>query len=71
MRPIIIFDDINFVKKNYYGVFVSRRDSESLVKTIKQIMENYKIISEQMKKNILPTKEIFIKNLTKELTSNI
>ena len=71
MRPIIIFEDINFVKKNYYGVFVSKRDSESLVKTIKQIMENYKIISEQMKKNILPTKEIFIKNFTKELIGNI
>ena len=37
----------------------------------KQIIENYKKISEQMKKNILPTKEMFIKNLTKELTSNI
>ena len=67
MRPIIIFDEINFVKKNYQGVFVTKRSSDYLEKTIKDIVENYQVILKLMKKNTLPSKEMFIKELTEAL----
>ena len=68
-RPIIIFNEIDFVKKNYHGVFVSTRNADYLAKTIKYIIENYHTISELMKKNVLPSKAMFIKELTKQLAN--
>ena len=68
-RPIIIFSEIDFIKKNYQGVFVSRRNADYLAKTIKYIIENYHTISELMKKNVLPSKAIFIKELVKQLAN--
>ena len=62
-RPIIIFDDIKHVKNNFKGVFVSKRDSESLAQTINHIFKNYKDIQKSMEKNIYPTREKFIKQL--------
>ena len=52
MRPVIIFDEIDFVKKDYHGVFVSQRDSYNLEKIIMYITENYHEIYQLMKKNI-------------------
>ena len=68
-RPIIIFNEIDFVKKNYQGVFVSKRNADYLAKTIKYIIENYHTISELMKKNVLPSKAMFIKELAKQLAN--
>ena len=68
-RPIIIFSEIDFIKKNYQGVFVSTRNADYLAKTIKYIIENYHAISELMKKNVLPSKAMFIKELAKQLAN--
>ena len=67
MRPVIIFDEIDFVKKDYHGVFVSQRDSDNLEKIIMYITENYHEIYQLMKKNILPSKEIFIQEIVEAL----
>ena len=52
MRPIIIFREIDFIKKDYYGVFVADRKTNSLEERIKYICNNYDEIAESMKKNI-------------------
>ena len=68
IRPVIIFDEINHIIQNRYGIFISKRNADSLEKTLKFIMENYKDIQEKMKKNKLPKKEDFISELTKVLS---
>ena len=67
VRPIIIFEEINHVIQNKYGIFVCKRNSDSLLKVIKFIMENYKDIQNKIKKNKLPKKENFISDLIKIL----
>jgi len=62
-RPVIIFEEISHVIGNREGVFVCKRNSESLSEKIHYIMKNYKTIQEKMSKNILPTKEDFLKKL--------
>ena len=70
-RPIIIVEDISYVKKNYEGVFVAKRNSEDLGKIINYVIENYHKISLAMDKNTLPSKSMFIKDLTHYLSSSI
>lgn len=67
-RPVIIFKDIDFVKKDYNGVFICKRDSDDLQKTIHYIIKNYNEITKSMTKNKLPMKEEFIKQLVKFLS---
>ena len=59
LRPIIIFDEIKHVKKNYYGVFVCKRNATHLKTTIRYIMKNYSKIGKNMKKNKLVLKSDF------------
>jgi len=70
LRPVIIFDDISHIVQNKLGVFVSKRDVNSLSKTIEFIMQNYSNIQENMRKNILPTKEKFFLQMNKILSLN-
>ena len=63
-RPVIIFEEISHVVQNRKGVFISRRDSQSLTETIKFIMGNYLSIQDSMSKNILPMKKDFISQIT-------
>ena len=67
IRPVIIFEEINHIIQNRQGIFVCKRNSESLLKTLKFIMENYKDIQEKIKKNKLPKKDNFISDLVKIL----
>ena len=67
LRPVIIFEDIRHVVKDKIGVFVSERNSKSLLEKINYIMKNYEYIQNDMRKNKLPNKEDFIKNLVKIL----
>ena len=60
-RPVIIFEEIKHVIGDKKGIFVSKRNSESLLKTIHYIKKNYKEINEQMSQNRLPTNKDFIK----------
>ena len=66
-RPVIIFEEINHVIQNRYGLFVSKRNAKSLSETIDFIMNNYLNIQENMKKNKLPTKQEFILQMTQIL----
>jgi glycosyltransferase involved in cell wall biosynthesis len=68
-RPIIIFEDIRHVKKNYKGVFVATRNVVSLQNIILRILSNYKKIQSEMEKNQIPTHKNFIQNLSKILIS--
>ena len=40
-RPVIIFEEINHIIQNRYGMFVSKRNAKSLSETIAFIMSNY------------------------------
>ena len=61
LRPVIIFKDIEHVIGNKKGIFVANRNSESFFKKIDYIKKNYEKIQDEMKKNKLPTKDIFLK----------
>ena len=65
MRPVIIFDDIKYVINNRYGVFSSKRNFKELIKKIYYIKKNNKIINKRIKKNVLPKKIFFLKELEK------
>ena len=64
-RPVIIFTEIEHVKRDRKGVFVSERNLASLLLTIKQIKENYEKIVIDIKNNKLPTKKNFLLELKK------
>ena len=64
LRPVIVFEEIHhIVQNNKEGIFVAKRNIESLTKTIHFIMKNYLKIQERMKKNKLPTKKEFINQM--------
>jgi len=64
LRPVILFEEISHVIGNREGVFVCKRNLQSLSETIKYVMDNYRSIQEKMSKNILPTKENFLNELS-------
>jgi glycosyltransferase involved in cell wall biosynthesis len=68
-RPVIIFEDIKHVKKNYKGVFVTKRNTASLKYIILKILSDYNKIQNEMEKNKIPTHKEFIRDLTKVLVS--
>ena len=70
IRPVIIFDEINHIIQNRKGIFVSKRNAESLLETINFIMKNYQNIQESMLENKLPTKQEFISQMSNILQSN-
>jgi glycosyltransferase involved in cell wall biosynthesis len=63
-RPVIIFEDIDYIVRDKKGVFVSKRDIDSFSKTTKYIMDNYNEIQKEMEKNILPIKRDMIKQIS-------
>ena len=63
-RPVIIFEDINYIIRNKKGIFVSKRDINSFSEKAKYIMENYKEIQKNMEKNVLPTKKSMVKQIS-------
>jgi len=64
LRPVIIFKDIEYVIEDKKGIFVAERNSESLLEKIEFIKKNYSSIQEEMKKNYLPTKQDFLRDLS-------
>ena len=64
-RPVIIFEEIEFLKKENKGIFVSKRNFESLNVKINYIMKNYKKIQKTIKLNNRITFEIFSNNFIK------
>ena len=67
LRPVIIFPEISHVKRNRKGIFEAERNHTSLKRVIKFIMKNYSKIQNTMRKNNLPTKESFLKEITEIL----
>ena len=67
LRPVIIFEEISHIIQNRKGIFVSKRNVQSLSKTIKFVISNYLNIQEDMKKNKLPTKREFFSQMVKIL----
>jgi glycosyltransferase involved in cell wall biosynthesis len=59
-RPVIIFEDIDHIVGNKKGIFISKRNSSSLIDTINFIMKNYVNIQKDIEQNKLPTKRDFI-----------
>jgi glycosyltransferase involved in cell wall biosynthesis len=64
LRPVIIFKDIEHVIEDKKGIFVAERNSESLLEKIEFIKKNYLSIQEEIKKNNLPTKQEFLRDLS-------
>ena len=69
-RPVIIFKEIEHIIQNRVGVFVSKRNSQSLSETIEFVIKNYLNIQENMLKNKLPTKEEFLLQINNILNKN-
>ena len=63
-RPVIIFEDIEYIIRDKKGIFVSKRDLNSFSETANYIKENYKEIQKKMEKNVLPTKKGMIKQIS-------
>jgi len=70
LRPVIIFDEIKDVIDGRLGVFSSERDPRKLKETIYFIINNYDEISNDIKKNKLPTKKNFLDNLANIISNN-
>ena len=51
LRPVIVFPEISHVTRNREGVFIAERNSFSLSKKIKFILENYESIQKKMINN--------------------
>ena len=62
-RPVIIFEEIEYIIGSRIGVFVSKRNVKSIMETITFIMKNYSSIQKNIEKNKLPTKEKFISQM--------
>jgi glycosyltransferase involved in cell wall biosynthesis len=70
-RPVIIFKEISHVAhKNREGVFICERNSNSLLATIKHILNNYESIEKKIMLNIYPTRDKFIKSLINIVKEN-
>jgi glycosyltransferase involved in cell wall biosynthesis len=67
LRPVIIFEDIKYVVNGRKGIFICKRNDNSLRKTITYIFNNYKNIQKKIKKNYFFTKDNFKKELLTSL----
>ena len=70
LRPVIVFNEISHVIDKRKGVFVCKRDSNSLSTLIKYIIKNYSLIQEDMMTNNLPVKKIFLDRISKIIEAN-
>ena len=69
-RPVIVFNEISHVVRDRNGIFISERNIKSLQKNIIHIKNNYGKITNDIKKNILPTKVNFINELKNIILKN-
>ena len=63
-RPVIIFEDINYVVKERKGIFIAKRNIDSFTETVKYVINNYQKIQEDIKKNKFTTKRDMIKQIS-------
>ena len=62
-RPVIVFEDLKFLSKQYNGIIVSKRNSKNLHLCIKNIFQNYNHFYNLTKRNRITLKESFQKNI--------
>ncbi len=62
-RPVIVFEDLKFLSKQYNGIIVSKRNSKNLHLCIKNIFQNYNYFYNLTKRNRIILKESFQKNI--------
>ena len=62
--PVIIFEDIAYIVKDKKGIFVSKRDTNSFLETVKYATQNYHEIQEKIEKNNLPTKKDMLQEIS-------
>ena len=62
-RPVIVFEDLNFLSKQYKGIIVSKRNKKNLHASIKNIFKNYNYFYRLSKKNKIILKENFQKSI--------
>ena len=63
-RPIIVFEEIKHVKKNLKGIFICKRQGKDFTNKVNYIMNNYRHIVKQIKKNNIDTKNQFQNKLS-------
>lgn len=63
-RPVIIFEDIAYVKKNKKGVYIIKRDSHEVKEQIDWILKNYQSIQKEMDQNDLPTMQKMVQQFS-------
>ena len=63
-RPVIIFEEISYAVNDKKGVFVTKREENSLKSTVNFIIKNYEKIQKEMEENKLPTKKSMIKQIS-------
>ncbi len=68
-RPVLIFEDISHIIKGRKGIFVAKRNIESLTETTKFIMQNYKQIQKDIEKNKLPLEKNMFEQISKIINS--
>ena len=67
LKPIIIFEEIEYVINERKGIFVCKRNEKDLRKTINYILKNYSDIQRQIEKNYFYTKDNFKKEFLTSL----
>lgn len=63
-RPVIIFDEISYVKNDKKGIFVAKRNYISLKEKVDYIWKNYTKIQKEIDENKLPTKKSMIRQIS-------
>ena len=69
-RPVLIFENIAHIIKNRKGIFVAKRNIKSLTKKTKFIMQNYKVIQKDIKKNNLPLEKDMFREISSIIKNN-
>ena len=69
-RPVIIFEDIVHIIKNRKGIFVSKRNLDSLAETAKFILKNYTKIQNEIKQNKFPLEKDMFKQISEIIKNN-
>ena len=69
LLPVIIFEDIKHVVGSRKGIFVCKRNKDHFMSTSQYILNNYSDIVNEIKNNILPSKEKFIVDLSNIISS--
>ena len=69
-RPVLIFEDIKHIVKGRKGIFVCKRNIESLTKTVKFIIQNYSDIQKDIDQNKFPLEEDMFKQISNIIKKN-